>query len=700
MQDRSALFAAHGTEVRMEFRDRMQPRARARTWAWLAAIPLVVGLFGWTASGMANIANTKHNLSVGGPGTHKATAETQICVFCHTPHNTNPAVPLWNHALSAAVYTPYGSNTLAAAAPGQPTGTSKLCLSCHDGTVALGGVQNLPFGHQASGTISGLEAFLTGPASLGTDLRNDHPISFTYDATLAATNPELVSPAALTGKIKPDSTGQMQCSSCHDPHVEANPKFLHVGYTDGAGYGSPLCRTCHDKQYWSTVSNMSHREQTRQWNGAGDNPWHVPGHNLPNDPNSTNKANGCESCHQPHNAATSGSRILKQDGEAKVCLVCHNGNVSYWNIDAALNKMYAHPTKNPAYDGRHNPKRMPDGKVREEPANLGSNRHAECEDCHNPHAVSPGVSPAPNPAVPNSTNNLAAPVNKGVWGVQPTWPAAWQAVTTYTVVDDVQYQHQLCLKCHSYYAFGATPPADPYGIIAGGINTDQAKEFNPNNASYHPVVAPGKNPFNDGVNNYASSLINGMTPTSIFTCSECHSDSNPFLPGLKGPHGADVWPILWGPYDRTTGMINTQNHLCFKCHDWMIYAGTTDYNGTALKTGFRATTGQGLRNMHARHVNLRDMPCLACHTAVPHGMPNRALLVYGRGAKKDPEPYNAHNQMAVCENATYLANNMCNDYGINSNITNVNAIASGTWKRTDCHNGSGTGSCSSKSTYP
>jgi hypothetical protein len=56
--------------------------------------------------------------------------------------------------------------------------------------------------------------------------------------------------------------------------------------------------------------------------------------------------------------------------------------------------------------------------------------------------------------------------------------------------------------------------------------------------------------------------------------------------------------------------------------------------------------------------------------------------------------------MAVCENATYLANNMCNDYGINSNITNVNAIASGTWKRTDCHNGSGTGSCSSKSTYP
>ncbi len=669
---------------------------KTHNYAWIAAILLVGGLFGWTTSGMAGIANTKHNLSVSGPAanTYKATSETQICVFCHTPHNTNPAAPLWNHKLSAATYTPYSSLTLKAAAPGQPTGTSKLCLSCHDGTVALGGVQNLPLGHQVPGVVSGLEAFLTGTANLGTDLRNDHPVSFTYDAALAAVNTELVSPASLTGKIKPDSTGQLQCSSCHDPHSESYPKFLHTDYTDGSGYGSPLCRTCHNKLYWSTVSNMSHREQTRQWNGAGDNPWHVPGHNLANDPNSTNKANGCESCHQPHNAATSGSRILKQDGEAKVCLVCHNGNVSYWNIDAAMNKLYVHPTKNPAYDGRHDPKRMPDGKVREEPSNLGTNRHAECEDCHNPHAVSPGVSPS----VPNPTNNLAAPVNKGVWGVQPTWPGAWTPVTTYTVVDDVQYQYQLCLKCHSYYAFGASPPLDPYGHIAGGVNSDQALEFNSNNASYHPVVAQGKNPFsNASSGNYASSLINGMTPTSTMTCSECHSDSQPDLPGLKGPHGADVWPILWGPYDRTTGQDNTSNHLCFKCHDYNVYVATTDYAGTINKTGFRGTVGGAAKNLHARHVNLRNMPCLTCHAAVPHGMPQRALLVYGRGAAKTPQPYNAHTQVPICNNASYAD---CTDYGINSNVTNVNAIASGTWKKTDCHNGSGTGSCATASTYP
>ncbi|MDP2783813.1 MAG: cytochrome c3 family protein [Sulfurimicrobium sp.] len=657
---------------------------KTRNYAWLAAVLLLSGLLGWTASGMAGIAGTKHNLSVTGTGTYKATSETQLCVFCHTPHNTNPAVGLWNHELSAATYTPYASNTLAAAAPGQPSGASKLCLTCHDGTVALGGVRNLPFGHQTAGTISGLEALLTGTANLGTDLRNDHPVSFTYDASLAATNLELVSPAALTGKIKPDGNGLMQCTSCHDAHSDAYPKFMHVGYTDGAGYGSPLCRTCHTKMYWGTVANMPHREQTKPWNGLGINPWHVPGHNLANDSvNSTNKANGCESCHQPHNAATSGNRILKQDGETGVCLVCHNGNVAYWNIDAAMNKMYAHPSKNAAYDGRHKPKRMPDGTVREDQADL-ANRHAECEDCHNPHAVAAGVSPS----VPNPTNNLAAPVNKGVWGVQPTWPGLWGQVTSYTVVPDVQYQYQLCLKCHSYYAFGASPPLDPYGIIVGGVNTDQALEFNPNNASYHPVVTTGKNNFQMTVNgvlyDYSSSLIGGMTPNSTMTCSECHSDSNPALPGLKGPHGADVWPIIWGPYDFTTGQPGTDNHICFKCHDPTVYGAATGASDTTWwKTGFSSGTQGVKKNLHVRHVVARDMPCLGCHSLIPHGWKRRALLIYGTGTI-DPEPYNGHSKFPI---------NGSSVYGIPS-ARDVDAMASGQWRRSDCHNtGTGVGSC-------
>ena len=84
-----------------------------------------------------SIVFTKHNLSVSGPGSLRASTEADICIFCHAPHNTTGVGPLWNHALSAATYTPYSSSTLKATV-GQPTGASKLCLSCHDGTVALG----------------------------------------------------------------------------------------------------------------------------------------------------------------------------------------------------------------------------------------------------------------------------------------------------------------------------------------------------------------------------------------------------------------------------------------------------------------------------------------------------------------------------------------------------------------------------------
>jgi hypothetical protein len=87
------------------------------------------------------VENTKHNLSITGPGTIKAESERGICVFCHTPHNASPAYPLWNHDLSAVTnYTNYWSPTLNAydseAQAPEPDGSSKLCLSCHDGTVA------------------------------------------------------------------------------------------------------------------------------------------------------------------------------------------------------------------------------------------------------------------------------------------------------------------------------------------------------------------------------------------------------------------------------------------------------------------------------------------------------------------------------------------------------------------------------------
>ena len=186
------------------------------------------------------IVNTAHDFSASG------WSGNEICVACHTPHNANTSVtdaPLWNHDLSTMVYTLYDSPTLNATTV-QPTGTSKLCLSCHDGTVAY------------DNTTTGTK--MSGNSAVGSDgLSNDHPISFTYDATLATSDGGLHDPsttAVTTGSGTDTKSGtietamliggQVQCATCHDVHnkfTDGN-SLLRVSIT-----GSKLCLTCHDK---------------------------------------------------------------------------------------------------------------------------------------------------------------------------------------------------------------------------------------------------------------------------------------------------------------------------------------------------------------------------------------------------------------------------------------------------------------------
>lgn len=286
----------------------------------------------------ADIVNSKHNLSVSGPGTVKAQSETRVCVFCHTPHNAVPAAPLWNRNDSGSSYTPYTSST-AVASPGQPTGSSILCLSCHDGTIALGDVISESALIAMAG---GLNAMPAGPGRLGTDLSDDHPISFVYSSVLASTRGELADPATLTGDVKLDAGGQLQCSSCHDAHNDANGKFLVVDNTGGA-----LCTSCHQKPHWN---GSSHATASASANVA------------------------CLGCHQPHTAGGR-QRLLKFAAEEDNCTSCHDGSITNKNIAGDINKISNHPVS--ATTGVHSP----DESV------LVNNRHVECIDCHNPHAA-------------------------------------------------------------------------------------------------------------------------------------------------------------------------------------------------------------------------------------------------------------------------------------------------------------------------
>jgi cytochrome c2 len=206
-----------------------------------------------------------------------ADALQRTCVFCHTPHSadaTNTG-PLWNRGLVATnvdAYTWVSPNNQAAFGyiTNPLIGPSQLCLSCHDGSIA---VDSHATNKAQTGSVK-----LTGAKQI-VDLGVTHPIGMKYDATLRAG--ELVAGTegfitadssvmtasgfdtiARTGVTKGSTTIDsvmyvngtdkiMTCASCHDVHNTVNAK------TDtGADYnyflrvreeGSAICLSCHIK---------------------------------------------------------------------------------------------------------------------------------------------------------------------------------------------------------------------------------------------------------------------------------------------------------------------------------------------------------------------------------------------------------------------------------------------------------------------
>jgi predicted CXXCH cytochrome family protein len=289
-----------------------------------------------SAAGPASIVDSPHNLSVSGPGTVKATTESEICIFCHTPHNATPVQPLWNRSLPVSAYKTYTSNSLKAL-PGQPTGSSKLCLSCHDGTIALGSVNSRSQPIVMAGGITRLPA---GKSNLGTDLSDDHPISFIYDSTLVSKNPKLRNPSALPSTVRLDSDRNLQCTTCHDAHNNQYGNFLVMSNTN-----SELCNTCHTMAIAGTSTDIAQ---------------HV----------------NCDNCHQTH-TAPSGPYLLAKSRVSDTCLTCHSGGVGPTqgpNIAALVNSGFPHDTKSPVNLPNHIP------------------NNSDCKDCHESHTMkTPGA---------------------------------------------------------------------------------------------------------------------------------------------------------------------------------------------------------------------------------------------------------------------------------------------------------------------
>lgn len=199
----------------------------------------------------SSVAGTLHNLSVTGPGEIRSLTETEICKFCHIPHSAVLEEPLWGHRLSDQQYTMPRSPSVGPRVQlgGQPDGTSRLCLSCHDGTVALGDVA----GQAGAIPMTGTQRLSQGrPGFLGTDLSGSHPISFVVPdgepADAAERDMGLRPLAAIHSDpdVELDGQGKMQCTTCHDAHADRYHRPGEVPRFWVKATVAEVCLTCHE----------------------------------------------------------------------------------------------------------------------------------------------------------------------------------------------------------------------------------------------------------------------------------------------------------------------------------------------------------------------------------------------------------------------------------------------------------------------
>lgn len=296
-----------------------------------------LALMAASSAALASVVYTKHNLSASGTNNH-TNGTTDICVFCHTPHGGDQSVfaPIWNRTVSSSsVYTRYSSmGRLTFDAKEAPIGSVSIaCLSCHDGTQAMNSVINSPGSDSIytvdTGTLTGVGNFsqtnmmstlnasdngsTTGDIIyLGTDLRNDHPISMQYGggginatATLGATKDlDFAQAGAGTGGSGPSATNNASTS------VSNSPALVGTGIATGM------------------VNYLAS-------NGGGP-VWYVdtgvPGYQATDFPlyTRTDAADTtaqpyveCGTCHDPHSANSTFLRLTGGNAGSQVCLTCH-----------------------------------------------------------------------------------------------------------------------------------------------------------------------------------------------------------------------------------------------------------------------------------------------------------------------------------------------------------------------------------------
>jgi predicted CXXCH cytochrome family protein len=523
------------------------------------------------------------------------------CTYCHAPHSGFAPAPLWNQTFSKQTYSTYTSTTYHQAGNTIPPigADSSLCLSCHDGTVAPG--QTIVYGAVTmSGSMSAVDVF-------GTNLQNSHPFSLVLPikdtVEIAASLVSQGKTADLTGAVHLVQ-GNIECTSCHDPHVQAKDTISQNFLVRDSSSGQ-MCLACHDPTRvltgqinhlagWATGIHGTAANKTTLQSGVGS--YGNVGQNA------------CLSCHTPHNGQGP-ARLLRAPNEQD-CLACHSGGS---NISPGIPNVFAefakvgHPF--PAGVNTHDAA---------ESVVLNNNRHATCVDCHNGHPANQVTSFTPPP--------LLRPSQNGIAGVS----AADGATTVYPAVNE----YDNCLRCHGTSAGKVVNPIYGYlpaRLVSSGDFLNVIPQFAISSTSSHPVMHVSNSALSQP-SLLANMLdLDGLTQgrstgVQIF-CSDCHnSDDNREFGGTgpNGPHGTKWTHILERQYvaSETTApgqlitnlkpnpdlTVSGPYALCGKCHNLANVISNASFSE------------------HARHIN-DGFSCSVCHTA--HGMGGTSSTVSG-----------------------------------------------------------------------
>jgi predicted CXXCH cytochrome family protein len=310
----------------------------------------------------------------------------------------------------------------------------------------------------------------------------------------------------------------------------------------------------------------------------------------------------CAICHRSHTAKA--TNLLTQTKQSILCFTCHDGTGANANVAVQFN--------DPLVPQNDNVKRLyyrhdTVGAIAHTSAGENeyggvSNRHTECGDCHNPHQAR-GTDGAPTGtlAARDGTGSTASGRQTGVSGVSVVNGASGTA-PAYTLLDgktpakSITREYQLCFKCHSSF----TTLTSNTGFVASRYRLDKAVEFNPNNASFHPVEAPGKNISQKMKDSLAGGSLWKFSVDSTIRCVNCHASStryplsSPPVVNQVPPNGdltmhASKNPgILLQNYrnrilkPRSEGYNRNDFALCYMCH-----SETPFRSETSTATNFR-----------------------------------------------------------------------------------------------------------------